>query len=125
MQSSTDTSTTNTLPDLGPSNAKFIAHLAFVSKSDKWVFFTNSCPKPDIHWLSKKDVDCSKVIYLKASSISDEIKVVMDAILSNNASAIVASDHIDTITQNQLISLGEQHDCFVSFIDNMYIRPLH
>ncbi len=99
--------------------------LACASQSNKWVLFTGQCPKPDMQWLSKRNVDCTKVVYLKNSTTQPQIQVIMDAILSGNASAVVATNDVDQVTQQQLIQLGEQNQCTVHFISVPAGQRLH
>jgi cell division inhibitor SulA len=101
------------------------SQLALASRQNKWILFTGQCPKPDLNWLSQRNVDCSKVVYLKNSEHNEQIKVVMDGILSGNASAIVATSAIDSISQQQLTQLAKDNHCALHFVDVSNAQQLH
>jgi cell division inhibitor SulA len=101
------------------------SQLAYASTKNKWILFTGHCPKPDLNWLSARNVDCSKVVYLKNSEHSEQIKVIMDAILSGNAAAVIGTNAIDAISQQQLSKLAQDNDCSVHFVDISRSRKLH
>jgi cell division inhibitor SulA len=110
---------------LNQSSNVIASQLAHASTKSKWILFTGHCPKPDLNWLSARNVDCSKVVYLKNSEHSEQIKVIMDAILSGNAAAVVGTNAIDAISQQQLSKLGKDNDCSVHFVDISPARNLH
>ncbi|MDA0147472.1 SulA-like leucine-rich domain-containing protein [Vibrio sp. LaRot3] len=91
--------------------------LAGLSLQSQWIFFTAQCPRPDFAQFSASNVSCKKIIQLKDSNIQSELEIVMKAIKSGNASAIVASNAIDPLNQRLLTDLAHQHNCEVFFVE--------
>ncbi|MEZ9330243.1 hypothetical protein AB4152_14550 [Vibrio breoganii] len=89
--------------------------LAKASSARKWILFTAQTHLPELKDLQTYSVDCEKIIQLKPSNKSNEMEVVIKAITSGNASAVVASGNIDAVAQKQLQQLGKDHDCDVFF----------
>jgi cell division inhibitor SulA len=92
---------------------------------DKWILFTAQCNRPTAHNLQRFSIPVTKVVHMKQSQLKTEIEVVMDAILSGNASAIVASDKIDFVTQNQLHELASEEGCKVYFTSSASSHRIH
>ncbi len=94
-----------------------LARLAGLSNQDQWILFTAECPRPDFSQFSSYKVSCKKIIQMKASQTQSELEIVIKAIKSGNASAVVASNNITSIDQVLLRSLGRQHQCEVFFVE--------
>jgi len=90
--------------------------LSELSSQNQWVLFTSETPRPSAKQLEAHAVCCNRVIHMKASSSQPEEIIVMKAIQSGNASAVVASDAIAPFNQAQLKSLARQYQCEVFFI---------
>ncbi|MBW3696812.1 hypothetical protein EK599_14020 [Vibrio sp. T187] len=93
-----------------------INRLATLSNQNQWVLFTAQTPRPSAAELQSHAVCCDRVIHMKASANQTEEMIVMKAIQSGNASAVVASDSISQFNQIQLKSLAKQYRCEVFFI---------
>lgn len=89
--------------------------LAKASNEPKWILFTADTASPDVEELKKNQVECNKVIQLKPSYKSSEEEVVIKAIISGNASAIVASHKFDKASKAYLARLGSRFGCDVLF----------
>lgn len=94
-----------------------IKALAPISENSQWVMFTSQCPRPDTKLLDRYQVQSGKIIHLKNSKVLSEIETVIKAIESNNASAIVASNNIDFVSQKLLVDYGKVHHCDVFFVE--------
>ncbi|OBT12101.1 hypothetical protein A9264_02885 [Vibrio sp. UCD-FRSSP16_10] len=92
-----------------------LEQLAIASCAKKWILFTAQTRLPELKDLQSHRVNCTKIIQLKPSTKSNEIEVVIKAITLGNASAVVASSNIDSVSQQQLIQLGKKHQCDVFF----------
>jgi|GEM_PF-4628494 len=90
--------------------------LARLSKHQQWILFTGECPRPQYNELSAHHIHCSKIIHMKPSQSQSEITIVMKAIQSGNASAIVASGNIDLVSQKLLQQMANEHQCEVFFL---------
>ncbi|MCG3721944.1 hypothetical protein EXA23_01275 [Vibrio cincinnatiensis] len=101
-----------------------MAKLANLSQKKQWIFYTAQCPRPQYHELAAHQVQCEKIIHLKASQAQSEIEIVIKAILSKNASAIVASGEIDIVSQKLLTQMGKENQCDVFFLTPL-IHPFH
>ncbi|WP_237665855.1 MULTISPECIES: hypothetical protein [unclassified Vibrio] len=100
----------------GGINDRVMMRLAKLSQQKQWIFYTAQCPRPQYHQLAAYQIQCEKIIHLKASQTRSEIEIVMKAIQSNNASAIVASGDIDLISQKLLAHMAAEHQCEVFFL---------
>lgn len=103
---------------------RIMVQLAKLSQQKQWIFYTAQCPRPQYHELSAHQVQCEKIIHLKASQAQSEIEIVIKAILSKNASAIVASGEIDIVSQKLLTQMGKENQCEVFFLTQL-IQPFH
>ncbi len=90
--------------------------LASLSQQKQWILFTGECPRPQYNELSAHRVHCSKIIHMKPSQSQSEITIVMKAIQSGNASAIVASGNIDIVSQKLLQQMAIENHCEVFFL---------
>ncbi|MGO1296434.1 MAG: hypothetical protein ACTMIA_03885 [Vibrio sp.] len=90
--------------------------LALLSNQRQWILYTAECPRPQISELSSYQVDFHKVIHMKPSQRHDEVAIVLQAIRSGTASAVVASHRIPTQLHQLLITTGKQHHCEVFFV---------
>lgn len=91
--------------------------LAGLSMQQQWIFFTAQCPRPDHAQFAASNVSCQKIIQLKSSNTQTELDIVIKAIQSGNASAVVASNQIDNISKSQLKDLALSHGCEVFFVE--------
>ncbi|NLS11356.1 hypothetical protein HGP28_00460 [Vibrio sp. SM6] len=91
--------------------------LAFRSQQPRWVMVTHQCPRPDFNQLSSHAIRCQNVVHLKESHHFTEADIIIKAIDSGNASAIIASNHIDKITQQKLKAYAVARECVVFFIN--------
>ena len=91
--------------------------LAGLSIQQQWIFFTSECPRPDYAQFSASNVSCKKIIQLKPSHTQSEIEIVVKAIQSGNASAVVASNKIDGANKARLKKLALSHGCEVFFVE--------
>lgn len=89
--------------------------LAKASSARKWVLFTAQTDVPELKDLLKYQVDTHKIIQLKSSAKSNEMEVVIKAITSGNASAVIASQNFDSLAQRQLQQLALEHACDLFF----------
>ncbi len=99
-------------------NSGMMSRLANLSLQQQWILYTAQCPRPQYDELAAHHVQCGKIIHMKPSQSQSEIEIVMRAIQSGNASAIIASDHIDIVSQELLTQLAKEHHCEVFFLDN-------
>ncbi|EIY4751671.1 helicase [Vibrio cholerae] len=100
--------------DLGEAN--LMLRLASLSERSQWILYTAQCQRPNRQSLHEHQIDCGKVIHLKASTCHSEAEIVAKAIACRTASAIVASNAIDCVTQKQLMHFAKQHGCELFFI---------
>ncbi len=91
--------------------------LSNLSNHHQWILFTAECPRPQYHELTAHQIHCNKVIHMKPSRSQSEITIVMKAIQSGNASAVVASNNIDIVSQKLLQKMAAEHHCEVFFIE--------
>ncbi len=94
-----------------------IAELARLSHGDQWIMVTANCPRPHHPQFSQYKASCNKIIQMMPSQTLSEIEVVMRAIQSGNASAVIASNDIDIANRHFLRVLAAQHQCEVFFVE--------
>ncbi|CAM3586485.1 hypothetical protein [Vibrio aerogenes] len=80
----------------------------------QWILITAECPRPEMALLLSSQL-CQKTIQLRPSRCMNEYEVVMKAIRSGNACAIMASGHFSSQQQASLNRLSRQHQCEVFF----------
>ncbi|MFG0886242.1 hypothetical protein [Vibrio sp. CJQ_6] len=100
-------------------NTGMMSRLANLSQQQQWILYTAQCPRPQYDELNAHHVQCGKIIHMKPSQSHSEIEIVMKAIQSGNASAIVASGNIDIVSQKLLAQLAAKHHCEVFFLSGM------
>ncbi|EKO3425786.1 hypothetical protein [Vibrio fluvialis] len=100
-------------------NTGMMSRLANLSQQQQWILYTAQCPRPQYDELAAHHVQCGKIIHMKPSQSQSEIEIVMKAIQSGNASAIVASGEIDIVSQKLLTQLATEHHCEVFFLSCM------
>ncbi|MBC5850046.1 SulA-like leucine-rich domain-containing protein [Vibrio metschnikovii] len=98
-------------------NHPILSRLAQLSEQRQWILYTAQCPRPHYQQLSMHRIQCHKIIHMKASRSGSEIDIVLKAIQSGNASAIVASAGIDKANQRRLQHMAKQHQCEVFFLN--------
>ncbi|EMJ7185560.1 hypothetical protein D8T49_11020 [Vibrio vulnificus] len=96
---------------------QLLQKLANLSAQNQWILFTAECPRPDFAQLTASNIRCQNVIQMKASQTMTEMEIVMKAIRSGNAAAVVASDQIDLINQSLLSNLAREYGCEVFFVE--------
>jgi len=97
-----------------------LQRLASLSQHKQWILFTGECPRPQYDELASHNIHCSKIIHMKPSQSQSEITIVMKAIQSGNASAVVASDSIDIVSQKLLKQMATEYNCEVFFLEASY-----
>ncbi|WP_136484071.1 SulA-like leucine-rich domain-containing protein [Vibrio sp. H11] len=97
-------------------NQDMMSRLAQLSQQQQWILYTAQCPRPQYDALAAHQVQCGKIIHMKPSQSQSELEIVMKAIQSGNASAIVASGAIDFVNQKLLQQLARDHQCEVFFL---------
>lgn len=95
---------------------EMMSRLAQLSQQQQWILYTAQCPRPQYEALAAHHVQCGKIIHMKPSQSQSELEIVMKAIQSGNASAIVASGKIDFVNQKLLQQLARDHQCEVFFL---------
>jgi cell division inhibitor SulA len=93
-----------------------LSKLSQLSQHQQWILFTAECPRPKLDVLSSYHIAAHKVIHIKASQYQSELEIIIKAIESGNASAIVASKQIPVMQQALLKSLAKDHQCEVFFV---------
>ncbi|MHC6527074.1 MULTISPECIES: SulA-like leucine-rich domain-containing protein [unclassified Vibrio] len=94
-----------------------LQRLAGLSSQGQWILFTAECPRPDYKQFAASNVSCNKIIQMKPSRSQSELEIVIKAIKSGNASAVVASNQIDVVNQHLLKDFGRVHHCEVFFVE--------
>jgi hypothetical protein len=93
-----------------------------LSQRQQWIMFTSQCPRQSIIDITAHQSWCHKVIHLMPSRQLTEFDVIKKAILSGNASAIVASDQMSRHQQSRLFALAQAYDCHLFFVDTTSTR---
>jgi hypothetical protein len=93
------------------------AQLAQLSYGRQWILFTAQCPRPSQSQLSDFDINCNTIIHMKPSINHSEEEIVIKAIQSRNASAIVASDQLGYTAKSHILDCAAAHGCKVFFLD--------
>ncbi|MFV0448328.1 MAG: hypothetical protein ACK5MF_07675 [Vibrio sp.] len=94
-----------------------LTRLSSLSQYKQWILFTGECPRPQCNELAVHQIHCNRIIHMKPSQSQSEITIVMKAIQSGNASAIVASGNIDIVSQKLLTQMASEHNCEVFFLE--------
>ncbi|MDF2152363.1 SulA-like leucine-rich domain-containing protein [Vibrio sp. CAU 1672] len=97
--------------------SSLLAKLATLSQQQQWILFTAECPRPDFAQLTASKIRCQNIIQMKPSQQQSEVEIVVKAIRSGNASAVVASTNIAHINQIMLRDLAQRHQCEVFFVE--------
>ncbi|TOO40586.1 hypothetical protein CGH39_14230, partial [Vibrio parahaemolyticus] len=63
------------------------------------------------------NICCKNVIQMKPSQQLSEVEIVIKAIQSGNASAVVASNKIALMNQSMLRDIAQRYQCEVFFVD--------
>jgi cell division inhibitor SulA len=98
-------------------SAQLLQQLAALSQLNQWILFTSECPRPDLSQLTASNICCKNVIQMKPSHSLTEIEIVMKAIRSGNAAAVVASSQIDLVNQSLLQEMAKEFGCEVFFVE--------
>lgn len=98
-------------------SSPMMAKLAELSHTQRWILFTAQCPRPEYEQLAAHYIHCNKVIHMKPSQTLSELEIVTKAIMSGNASAVIASNQIDYVSQSLLRALARSHRCEVFFVE--------
>ena len=93
-----------------------LRHLADKSRQKQWILFTAECQRPCTEQLEHFQIHCDKIIQIKASQTKNEFEVASQAILSGNASTVVASENLTKYERESLKRLGRKIGCEVFFI---------
>lgn len=105
--------------------ATLLTRMALLSNQEQWLLFTAQTPRPSAKELSQYNICCERIIHMKPSRQMNEMETVEKAIRSRNASAIVASNQIDSFGQQYLRALAKQNQCEVFFIDHSASNSIH
>lgn len=95
---------------------QLLSKLAVLSQQKQWILFTSECPRPNFDQLTASNICCKSVIQMKPSQQLSEVEIVIKAIRSGNASAVVASDRIAPMNQSLLRDIGLRYQCDVFFV---------
>ncbi len=109
---------TSSIRSSNQSSHPLFSRIALLSNQQQWLLFTAQAPRPEASQLRKHNVCCDRVIHMKPSQVCTEAEIVKRAILSRNASAIVASNNISQFEQAQLVKLATQYQCEVFFVSS-------
>ncbi len=96
---------------------KLLSKLAVLSQQKQWILFTSECPRPNFDQLTNSNICCKNVVQMKPSQQQSEVEIVIKAIKSGNASAVIASNNIASINQSMLRDLGLRNQCEVFFVE--------
>ncbi|EII2402768.1 hypothetical protein Q6U65_000071 [Vibrio parahaemolyticus] len=96
---------------------QLLSKLAVLSQQKQWILFTAECPRPDFEQLTASNICCKNVIQMKPSQQLSEVEIVIKAIQSGNASAVVASNKIALMNQSMLRDIAQRYQCEVFFVD--------
>lgn len=94
-----------------------LSRLAGLSNQKQWILFTAECPRPNYDQFASGQVSCKKIIQMKPSQTHSEFEIVIKAIQSGNASAVVASNNISPVEQSLLRDHALQYQCEVFFVE--------
>ncbi|MGR5421192.1 SulA-like leucine-rich domain-containing protein [Vibrio sp. PNB22_4_1] len=94
-----------------------LAKLAVLSQQQQWILFTAECHRPDFEQLTASNIRCQNIIQMKPSQQLSEVEIVIKAIQSGNASAIVASNNIALMNQSMLRDIALRYQCEVFFVE--------
>ncbi len=96
---------------------QLLSKLAVLSQQKQWILFTSECPRPNFDQLTASSICCNNVIQMKPSQQLSEVEIVIKAIQSGNASAVVASQGIAPMNQSMLRDIGLRYQCEVFFVE--------
>ncbi|WP_319536808.1 SulA-like leucine-rich domain-containing protein [uncultured Vibrio sp.] len=96
---------------------QLLSKLAVLSQQKQWILFTSECPRPNFDQLAASNICCKNVIQMKPSQQLSEVEIVVKAIRSGNASAVVASNDIAPMNQSMLRDIGLRYQCEVFFVE--------
>ena len=96
---------------------QLLSQLAVLSQQQQWILFTAQCPRPDFEQLAASNIRCQNIIQMKPSQQLSEVEIVIKAIQSGNASAVVASNEIALINQSMLRDIAQRYQCEVFFVE--------
>ncbi|MDE1242115.1 SulA-like leucine-rich domain-containing protein [Vibrio aestuarianus] len=94
--------------------------LARLSQQQQWILFTAECPRPQYQQFASFNIHCDKVVHMKPSQAQSELEIVIKAIRSGNASAVIASNGIEAVNQALLKQLATEHQCEVFFVEGRH-----
>ncbi len=92
--------------------------LAKLSQGSKWVLLTNECPKLRSSFLKHFRINTKHLIQMMPSRKMTEKEVVLKALQSGNANAVIASKNISFIDQQHLLQRAKQLNCTLYFTDH-------
>ncbi|SHO56356.1 hypothetical protein [Vibrio quintilis] len=120
-------------PDSHPINYDNVTYCSLQGASQRlehlesvrqWILITSECPRPGVNLLSSSQMLCQKTIQLRPSRVMSEYEVVMKAIRSGNACAVMASDQFTPQQQARLGRLSKLYRCEIFFTRSDH-QPLH
>jgi cell division inhibitor SulA len=101
----------------GKTEDNVLHQLSQLSEHQQWILFTAECPRPQLDLLSSYHIATHKVIHIRSSQYQSELEIIIKAIESGNASAIVASHQISPSQQARLKQLAKKNQCEVFFVE--------
>ncbi|USD64130.1 SulA-like leucine-rich domain-containing protein [Vibrio sp. SCSIO 43136] len=100
-----------------------VNHLARLSHKSKWIYFTAQCQRPKQGWAKYARFTTSRLIHLMPSRHLTEKEVIIKALQSGNASAVVASERFSLIDKRHLKQRANQLGCELYFADELKLVP--
>ena len=96
---------------------QLLSKLAVLSQQKQWILFTSECPRPNFDQLTASNICCKNVLQMEPSQQLSSVEMVVTAIRSGNASAVVASNDIAPMNQSMLRDIGLRYQCEVFFVE--------
>ncbi|AUI85901.1 hypothetical protein BS333_05635 [Vibrio azureus] len=96
---------------------QLLSQLATLSLQRQWILFTAECQRPDYEQLSSFNIRCQNILQINRSHTLSEVEIVIKAIQSGNACAVVASNTICSESQSYLRHLAQRYQCEVFFVE--------
>ncbi|MDB1123943.1 hypothetical protein [Vibrio algarum] len=103
---------------------KLYPKLAKLSHKKQWILYTSHCPRPVQSELGQHNINCASVIHLKPSNQYSEEEIVIKAVEAGTASAVVASQHLDSHARARIFMVAKLNCCSVFFLDHD-LKPNH
>ncbi|MDA9556450.1 hypothetical protein N9R79_02970 [Vibrio sp.] len=92
-----------------------LERLALLSNEQKWIYVTPQCHGITKHTFTHHSITLTKISFIGSSKYAGETDLIKQAILSHNASAIIASSNIPYAQRLELQRLALNNQCTVIF----------